>query len=152
MKWEDLVQRGCSEATGEEQAFEAGQQTNVSMLGLNCSEKGGCRGCLHGSQASSTRSLGCPEWGAGQVSSRMVEMLAGWGAAETTHRSIRAACHLHKTKQAAASVTEKGTADAVQIMNSTAWQCVQPLEKGSHTEQLKAGHSQPATTSWSPLG
>lgn len=26
MKWENLVQRGYSEATGEEQAFETGQQ------------------------------------------------------------------------------------------------------------------------------
>lgn len=97
-------------------------------------------------------SLGCLERGTGQASSRMTGTLAGRGAAETTHRSIRAACHLHKTKQTAASVTEKGTADAVQIMNSTAWQRVQPLEKGSHTQQLKAGHSQPATASWSPLG
>lgn len=68
------------------------------------------------------------------------------------HRSVRAACQLHKTKQTAASVTEKGTADAAQIMNSTAWQRVQPLQKGSQTEQLKAGHSQPATAPWSPLG
>lgn len=77
----------------------------------------------------------------------------GWlRAAKTAHRSIRAVCHLHKTEQTAASVTEEGTADAVWIMNSTAWQHGQPLERGRQTEQLKAGHSQPATTSWSPLG
>lgn len=89
---------------------------------LTHSEEGGHPRHLPGSQASSTRPLGCPGWGAGQVSSRMVETFAGWGAAETTYGSIRAACHLHKTKRTAASVREKGTADAVQIMSSTAWQ------------------------------
>lgn len=29
MKWENLVQRGCSEATGEEQAVEVEQQTRL---------------------------------------------------------------------------------------------------------------------------
>lgn len=48
---------------------------------------------------------------------------------------------MHKTKQTAASVREKGTADAVQIMSSTAWQRA-AFEQGSHREQLKAGHSQ----------
>lgn len=55
-----------------------------------------------------------------------------------------------QTKQAAASVTQKGTADAVWVMSSTAWQRMQPLEKSSHREQLKAGHGQPATAAWSP--
>lgn len=54
------MQRGCIEATEEEQIFEAGQVTNVSCWDLASSEKGGFPGCLHGSQASGTHSLECP--------------------------------------------------------------------------------------------
>lgn len=60
MKWEDLVQRGCTEATEEKQIFEAGQVRNVSCWDLASSEKGGFPGCLHSSQASGTCSLECP--------------------------------------------------------------------------------------------
>lgn len=60
MKREDLVQRGCTEATEEKQIFEAGQVTNVSCCNLATSGKGGFPGWLHGSQASGTHSLECP--------------------------------------------------------------------------------------------
>lgn len=45
MKWEDLVQRRCTETTDEEQIFEAGQVRNVSCWDLASSEKGRFPGC-----------------------------------------------------------------------------------------------------------
>lgn len=81
--------------------------------------------------------------GAGRV---LAEELQGW------LQECKGSVAFAQAKQAAASVTEKGTADAVWVMSSTVWQPVQPLEKDSHREQLKAGHGQPATAARSPQG
>lgn len=81
-----------------------------------------------------------------------METSPGRGATESAGRRLRAARHLHKTKQTAASVREKGTADAAEITSGAAWQRVQPLEGGRRAEEPKAGHRRPAAAPLGPRG